>query len=138
MFGLILAAVYVVWKIMTSDIEPLYVFENTLGFLWCWHMTFLVIKGVIWLIVPLVGALFGVAGNRDEKFAGIAAVVLSPLLLFIMAISSVLFIGGVYSLDSGIQDGQIINQSRVVVGSILYFLGTMFQMKVKLNSKNND
>lgn len=136
MFGLILAAMYVACRIMFSDTEPLVAFENTLGFLWYWHMTFFVIKTIIWMIVPLVSVLFGVVGDREEKMAGIAALVVSPLLLFIIMISSVLFIGGVYSLDSGIQDGQIINQNRVIVGAILYFLAMMAQMKPKGNNSN--
>lgn len=129
MFSLILAALYVACRVLFSNAEPLAAFENTLGFLWYWHMTFTVLKVIIWLAVPVIGGIFGVAGNSDEKFAGIAAVILSPLLLVLMTITSVLFLGGVYALDSGIQNGEVVNQNHLVIGAILYFLAVLAQLR---------
>lgn len=128
MFGLILAAIYVAYNVLVSNAEPLSAFENTLGFLWTWHIIFAASKAIIWLIVPVVGAIFGVVGDSNEKIAGVTAVVLSPLLLFAMSITSILFLSGVYALDSGIQNGEIVNQNHVILGAILYFLGVLFNI----------
>lgn len=139
MFSLILAALYVACRVLFSNSEPLVAFENTLGFLWYWHMTFTVLKVIIWLAVPVIGGIFGVAGNSDEKLAGIAAVVLSPLLLFFMTLTSILFLGGVYACDSGIQNGEIVNQNHLVMGCILYFLGVLIQLRrTSTTSSNKD
>lgn len=134
MFGLILSAIYVACQVLFSNAQPLSAFENTLGFLWVWHMTFAVLKAIVWLIIPVIGAIFGFVGDSNEKLAGITAVVLSPLLLIMMSITSILFLGGVYALDSGIQNGEIVNQNHVVVGAILYFLGVLFNVGNKSSS----
>jgi len=137
MFSLILAALYVACRVLFSNAEPLSAFESTLGFLWIWHMTFAVMKVIIWLAVPILGAVFGAAGDGNEKVAGIAAVLVSPVLLILMLISSVLFLGGVYALDSGIQNGEIVNQNHVIVGVILYFLAVLTQLRRTASSSSS-
>lgn len=137
MFSLILAALYVACRVLFSNAEPLAAFENTLGFLWYWHMTFTVLKVIIWLAVPVIGGIFGVAGTSDEKIAGIAAVVVSPFILALMLISSLLFLGGVYAFDSGIQNGEVVNQNHLVMGCILYFLAVLTQLRRTASSSSN-
>lgn len=137
MFSLILAALYVACRVLFSNAEPLAAFENTLGFLWYWHMTFTVSKVIIWLAIPVIGAIFGAAGDSNEKIAGIAAVVMSPFILALMLISSLLFLGGVYALDSGIQNGEVVNQNHLVMGCILYFLAVLTQLRRTTTSSSN-
>jgi hypothetical protein len=138
MSGLIFAALYVAFKVLFSNTEPVAAVEMTLSFLWYWHMTFAVIKAIIWIFIPIFGGLMLGAGNDKEKAAGAAIIAVSPIFLVLFSISSALFLCGVYGVNSGIQDGSVINQSHVVVGLILYGLAVLLQMKSKNSSNSND
>ena len=137
MFSLILAALYVGCRVLFSDAEPLAAFENTLGFLWYWHLTFAILKGLLWTLVPILGVAFGASGDDKQKVAGIAAVVASPFLLVLMLLSSALFLGGVYGMNSGIENGVVVNQNHLVVGVILYFIAVISQLRSHSTSSSS-
>ena len=137
MFGLILAALYVAFSVLFYDTNAGVAVESTLPFLWYWHMTFAVIKAVIWLIVPIIGIGLGTfADKTDAKLVGLGMLLGSPILLVLMAISSALFLGGIYGIDSGLQGGEVVNQSHLVIGSILYGLGALSQLSSRSSSSS--
>jgi hypothetical protein len=139
MFSLTLAMIYVACKVMFSETEFLAAFEATLPFLWYWHMTFAVIKAGFLGLIPVIGAVLATSGKDDEKnwIAGLGLLAASPILFVLMMISSALFLGGVYALDSGIQGGQVINQSHVTVGCILYGLAMLGQLRGTTTSSSS-
>ena len=128
MFSLILAALYVGYKVLISNVDAIVAVENTLGFLWYWHITFAVIKCLIWVLIPLFGIFLGTVSNRsEEKAMGLAMILGSPFILVFMALSSALFLGGVYAIDSGLQGGEVVNQRHLVIGCVLYGIGVLTQ-----------
>ena len=136
MFGLVLAAIYVAFHVLFSNSELLSAFEKTLPFLWYWHMIFTVFKAIVWILLPICGVFLSVAGDHKEKVAGVGMLVASPILLIVFSVSSILFLLGVYGIDSGIEDGSIKNQSHVIIGFVLYFLGILVSKSSKAtNSK---
>ena len=137
MYSLILAALYVACRVLFSNMEPVAAVDRTLPFLWYWHFTFAIVKFIIWLLILLFGAAVASSNDR-EKMAGFAILAASPFLLVLFSISSALFLCGVYGLDSGIQEGSVVNQSHVVVGSVLYGLAVLLQMKTRVSTKSND
>jgi hypothetical protein len=137
MYSLMLAALYVACRVLFSNMEPVAAIERTLPFLWYWHLTFAIIKFIVWLLIPLFGAAVASSNDR-ERLAGAAILVASPFVLVMFLFASTLFLGGVYGLDSGIQEGSVVNQSHVVVGSVLYGLAVLLQMKARVSAKPNN
>jgi len=138
MFGLVLAAIYVAFHVLFSNMEPLVAVEKTLPFLWGWHMIFAVFKTVVWMLFPILGSILAFAGDNKEKATGVGLLAATPIFLIIFSLSSTLFLLGVYGVDSGIEGGSINNQSHVVIGSILYFLAILLsRSNSRLNSSKN-
>jgi len=137
MYSLMLAALYVACRVLFSNMEPVAAVERTLPFLWYWHLAFAIIKFIVWLLIPLFGAAVASSNDR-ERLAGAAILVASPFVLVMFLFASTLFLGGVYGLDSGIQEGSVVNQSHVVVGSVLYGLAVLLQMRARASTKSND
>jgi hypothetical protein len=140
MFGLILAALAVAYQMLMKNTEPVVAVESVLPFLWYWHMTWACVKFCVWLIVPVLGGLFGIGGStRGERNAGVGFLLVSPFILCLMMISSILFLGGVYGLDSGLQGGEMIKPSHVVVGGVLYGLALLSQrLSAKASNSRKD
>jgi len=99
MYSLMLAALYVACRVLFSNMEPVAAVERTLPFLWYWHLTFAIIKFIVWLLIPLFGAAVASSNDR-ERLAGAAILVASPFFLVMFLFASNMFLGGVYGLDS--------------------------------------
>lgn len=138
MFALILAAMVVACQMLFSNREPLAAIESVLPFVWYWHIMWLVTKFFFWLLMPLVGIISAGADDDRAKMGGWIILAASPFVLFGLMLKSVLFLGGVYAIDSGIQMGEIVNQSHLVVGCILYGLAILSQVMFKTSSSSKN
>lgn len=128
MLGLIFAALYTAFAIVANNTSPIAAVELTLGFLWYWHVVFSCIIGFILLAVPFIGLVVMVNGNKKNKTIGAALLLGSPIILFLGALMPALFLGAVYAIDSGIQDGEVVNQNNIIVGGILYGIAILGQI----------
>ena len=120
------------FKVLFSDTQPMSAFEATFGFLWYWHMTFAVLKVLFGVGATILGVVAGseAADTRGERLTILSLIgVGTPLLMILLMINSLLFLGGVYAWNSGVQAGQIVNQNHFVVGCILYGLACLSQMR---------
>lgn len=137
MYGTIFAALYVGISVM-SGTDLVLAVERSLPFLWYWHMTFAVVKTLVGALFPLFASFLVAAGNDDEKLAGIAMWIASPFVMFLMLILSVIYLVGVSCINSGLQDGEVINQGHVIIGCVLYGLAFLLQIKGTSSSKSSD
>jgi hypothetical protein len=133
MLGLILAGLYVAYAIVINSVAPVVAVEATLGFLWWWHIIWGAVLIGLGLLMPLLGAVVA----TENKALGIGLVAASPVIMFFICLIPALFLGGVYAIDSGIQGGEIVNQSHVIVGSVLYGLGVLLRLSSR-NSSSKD
>jgi len=133
MFGLAIAAVIFMCSFLFSggDATALQCVAAGLPFLWYWHWTWCVIKIGFGLCLGLVGLFAVGALDGKDRVAGLALMALSPLVLVLMCVTSALYIGGVYSLQQGIVEGEVASQQHVIVGCVLYGIGVLFQLLSK-------
>ena len=89
------------------------------------------------LIIPLAGSILAISGDGAKKAGGIALVLSSPLIMFLILLRPALFLGGVYAIDSGIESGEMINQSHLIIGCVLYGIGLLMQLNNN-SSKSKD
>lgn len=137
MLGLVFAAFYVAFAIVVNNTPPIAAIESTLGFLWYWHVVFACIIGIILLIVPIAGLFAAVNEDGKQKVFGAIVMLCSPLIFLLGMMGPALFLGAVYAVDSGIQDGEIVNQTHVIVGGFLYGVGVLNQIVNRVTMKGN-
>lgn len=138
MLGLILAALYVAYAIVANEVAPVSAVEATLPFLFYWHCFWSAIIILIGLCVPLGGAFLTLGGSTGkERAAGLALLAGSPLIIVLLLLGPLLFIGGVYCVDSGIEAGEIVNQNNVFVGGILYGIAILCRLCSKFSTSKD-
>jgi len=140
MFSLILAALYVAFKVLFTETDAITAVESTFGFLWYWHLGFAVAKLVVGIVVALAAMLGAASGSSTtgERTAVVGFIgLLSPLLIFAFMLTSFLFLFGVYAMDSGIQGGVVVNQSRLIIGCVLYGLACLTQIRASRSSSSS-
>ncbi len=140
MFSLILAAISVACQMLFWDVSAVAAVESTLWWLWGWHMAFAIFKivcGLVVTVLAFVGATNAVDTSGEATAVGVMIAMGSPLIMALFMIGSILFLGGVYAIDAGIQGGEVIDQSKVVLGSILYGLGVLMQYNRSRNSSSS-
>ena len=143
MFGLILAALYVAYNMAANGTTAETAMASTLPFLWWWHIVFVVLLGVIAFIVFLVS--LGVMCSKGNGAMGAAgAFLLTPLVIILGAISSALFLGGVYCAElaipmteTGAAPFSEWNMPLFVVGCVLYGIAVLKQISAKISLNSN-
>ncbi len=137
MFGLILAGLYVAYSVVFNNVQLTPAVESTLGFLWWWHIAFSCVGLLIGLLIPLIGSLIAIGGKGKERAAGAAVVLASPIILVLILFAQILFLGGVYAVDNGIENGEVVNQGSVIVGAALYGFAILMRLFNRVNSKSD-
>jgi hypothetical protein len=101
MFGLVLAALYVAFTMVTSGTSLEVAFVATLPFLWWWHIAWLSVIAVFALGVFLVGiiAMMGCKSGAERGVGAAISFVGVPILCIMMAFTACLFLGGVHCMD---------------------------------------
>lgn len=139
MFAFFIAALCVVYQMVSQETPVLTAVESVLPFLKVWYTLGAIFIFAIWMVIPLCGAAIGCgARSCKEHVTGMGLILASPLLLCLMLFSSGLFIGGIYCIDSGLQDGAVVNQSNLIAGCILYGLALLLQLGSRSKQKSSN
>ena len=140
MFSFILAALCVAYQMLMHDVSAVASIENALPYLWTWHMVFAILKVFFSVIVIIIVLIAGwkAPDTTGERAATISLILLaSPLLAFLMLVNSVLFLGGVYAIDAGLEGGVVVDSGKIVLGSILYGLAVLIQLRSTSSSSKD-
>jgi hypothetical protein len=87
----------------------------------------------------MVGIAAVIIGKGKKKIAGADVVGVSVVVFLAMIITSVFFLGGVYSIQKGISDsGELLSKEHIVVGCILYIIGIFVQLIFTISNKKEN
>ena len=147
MFGLILAALYVAFAMVSHETTMETAAMWTMPFLWVWHIIWLAVFACIVGVVFLISGGATALGKGEVRAMGAAGMfVATPILMILGSIGGALFLGGVYCVGESIavcpDTGGALpfaqwNTQLFIIGCVLYGLGALKQITTKLSSSSS-
>jgi len=146
MIGLAIALICGAWSLVVNNATVAAAVVGTLPFLWWWHVGWACVAALVIGLVFLVstGCLF--AKDSALKAGGLAGMfIASPLIAIMTAISSALFLGGVYCADVATRcadTGAALpteewNMPVFICGCIMYGLACLRQLSTKISASSS-
>jgi len=147
MCGLILAALYVAFSMVYHNTTMETATMWSMSFLWYWHLVMLCILGLIAAAIFIVGGTATICGKAKVRAVGaVGAFLITPLIVIFGSISGMLFLGGVYCVESSIavcsETGEALpfaqwNTQMFIMGCVLYGIGALKQMASKISTSSS-
>lgn len=142
MFGLVFAALWVAFCVVINKSSVDLSVISALSFLWYWHITWGCVKCVLpvgSLLIGMFGAIFGESSGERLAFAG-GGLAVAIILVVAIAITSALFLGGVYCFQEAVVDGKPIQDwdaTYMIIGGVLYGVGCLLQISTRGHTSNS-